>query len=409
MSDSNQNILLAVPTGALVISDRATVTSALDNPLKFSLIIPTFNEGQNIKEIVTILSGLLDRIIPDEYELIVVDDDSPDRTWELACELIPTYPQLQVMRRTTERGLSTAVIRGWQAARGEVLGVIDADLQHPPEILLQLWGEIVKGAELSVASRNVEGGGVSEWSIVRRFLSRGAQMLGLAILPEVIGRLSDPMSGYFMVRRSAIANKPLSPVGYKILIEVAARGQIRWIAETGYVFRERVAGASKVTWKQYVEYIQHLVRLRFSLWPVTRFLRFGVVGFSGVFVDLGVFYVLRTLLGIGLTRSTILSSEVAILNNFLWNDVWTFGDLSRGQEGNRKRFRRFIKFNLICLSGLIINTLIVNVLFNVFHINEYVAKLIAIAVVTFWNFWFNLKLSWRVTDTEKDYSSKPKQ
>jgi dolichol-phosphate mannosyltransferase len=399
--DSQNNLLVAVPTGSLVIRDRSTVTASLARPLKFSLIIPTFNEGQNIKEIVTILSGLLDRIIPDEYELIVVDDDSPDRTWELACELIPTYPQLRVMRRTTERGLSTAVIRGWQAARGEVLGVIDADLQHPPEILLQLWGEIVKGAELSVASRNVEGGGVSEWSVVRRFLSRGAQMLGLAILPEVIGRLSDPMSGYFMVRRSAIADKVLSPVGYKILIEVAARGQIRWIAETGYVFRERVAGASKVTWKQYIEYIQHLVKLRFSLWPVARFLRFGVVGFSGVFVDLGIFYLLRTVLHLGLTSSTILSSEVAIVNNFLWNDAWTFGDVSRGQQGNRQRLRRFIKFNLICLSGLIINTLIVNILFNVFHINEYIDKLIAIAIVTFWNFWFNLKLSWRVTDTEK--------
>lgn len=392
MTDSTDN-LLTVPIGSLLITDRSS--------LKFSLIIPTFNESQNIAALVSILSEILDRIIPDDYELIVVDDDSPDRTWELACELMPEYPQLRVMRRETERGLSTAVIRGWQAARGEILGVIDGDLQHPPEILLQLWGEITKGAELAVASRNVEGGGVSEWSIVRRFLSRGAQILGLMILPEVIGRLSDPMSGYFMVRRSAIIGKQLSPVGYKILIEVAARGQIRWIAETGYVFRERVAGASKVTWKQYIEYLQHLVKLRFSLWPVTRFLRFGVVGFSGVFVDLGVFYLVRTVLGIGLTRSAIFSSEIAIINNFLWNDLWTFGDISRQQQGTRKRLQRFLKFNLVCLAGLIINVSIVNFLFNVVGVNEYLAKLIAIAMVTFLNFWLNLKLSWRVTDTEK--------
>jgi dolichol-phosphate mannosyltransferase len=395
------NSLLIVPTGSLQISEL-NLEDCQGDALKFSLVIPTFNEGQNIQEIVSILSELLDRTIPGKYELIVVDDNSPDRTWELAYELIPNYPQLRVMRREKERGLSTAVIRGWQAARGEILGVIDADLQHPPEILLQLWEEMERGAELAVASRHVEGGGVSEWSVARRFLSRGAQMLGLIILPEVIGRLSDPMSGYFMVRRSSILNKSLSPVGYKILIEVAARGKIRWIAEVGYVFRERVAGASKVTWKQYVEYIQHLVRLRFSLWPITRFLRFGAVGFSGVFVDMGVFYLLRTMLGFGLTRSAILSSEVAIINNFLWNDVWTFGDISRHQKGKRKRLRRFLKFNIVCLSGLILNVLIVNFLFNVVHLNEYLAKLMAIAAVTFWNFWFNLKLSWRVTDTAKE-------
>ena len=212
------SLLLSNPSGSLLIPERPSSINRSQKVPRFSLIIPTYNESQNIAQIVSILSKILDRAIPADYELIVVDDDSPDRTWELACELIPDYPQLQVIRRETERGLSTAVIRGWQAARGEVLGVIDADLQHPPEILLQLWGENEKGAELAVASRNAEGGGVSEWSIVRRFLSRGAQLLGLAILPEVIGRLSDPMSGFFLVRRSAIAGKLLSPVGYKICI-----------------------------------------------------------------------------------------------------------------------------------------------------------------------------------------------
>jgi dolichol-phosphate mannosyltransferase len=394
MSDSQDDLLLSVPTGSLVISKQ----SSLGQPLKFSLVIPTFNEGQNIQEMIRISCKLLDGIIPGNYELIFVDDDSPDSTWILACKLIPDYPQLRVMRRETERGLSTAVIRGWQAARGEILGVIDGDLQHPPEILLQLWGEMEKGAELAVASRNVKGGGVSEWSVIRRFLSRGAQVLGWIILPEVIGRLSDPMSGCFMVRRSAIVDKPMSPVGYKILIEVAARGKIKWIAESGYVFRERTAGASKVTWKQYVEYLQHLVRLRFSLWPSTRFLRFGLVGFSGVFVDLGIFYFLRTDLGFALNRSSIFSSEIAIINNFLWNDLWTFADFSQRQKGNRQRLRRFLKFNLACLFGVFLNTSIVNFLFKIVHMNEYLAKLIAIAMITLLNFWLNSKLSWRVTD-----------
>jgi len=111
-----------------------------------------------------------------------------------------------------------------------------------------------------------------------------------------------------------------------------------------------------------------------------------------------VFYILRSLWGLGLTRSTILSSEVAIINNFLWNDLWTFSEIASRQRGWRKRFKRLLKFNIICLAGQIMNVILVNLLFNVFGVNEYIAKLIAIAAVTLWNFWVNLKLSWRVTD-----------
>ncbi|MEQ8540943.1 MAG: glycosyltransferase [Coleofasciculus sp. D1-CHI-01] len=402
MNVNPPNSLLPVPSGSFVVPDVTTVLSTTEErPLRFSLIIPTYKEAKNIPQIVEQLSRLLDSQLAGDYELIVVDDNSPDDTWKVALELTADYPQLRVMRRIDERGLSTAVIRGWQAARGEVLGVIDADLQHPPELLLQLWSEIQRGADLAVASRHVEGGGVSDWSIIRRLLSRGAQTIGLILLPGVIGRVSDPMSGYFMVRRQCLVGRPLSPLGYKILIEVLGRGKVPWIGEVGYVFQERQAGESKVTWKQYVEYLQHLLRLRLSLGHIGRFIRFGVVGFSGVFVDMAVFYLLREHVELGLTRSAILSAEVAILNNFLWNDVWTFGDISRHQRGWRKRLKRFLKFNLICLAGLILNVLLVNLLFNVFGINEYVSKLIAIAAVTVWNFWINLKLSWRVTDVRQ--------
>lgn len=394
--------LVPVPSGIFQISDVPTTSDiSQTTPLKLSLVLPTFNEAGNIQDIVEILSNLLDQTIPGEYELIVVDDNSPDKTWKLALELTPQYPQLRVMRRVEEKGLSTAVIRGWQVARGEILGVIDADLQHPPEVLEKLLREMERGADLAIASRHVEGGGVSEWSIVRRFLSRGAQMLGLMILPEVIGRLSDPMSGYFMVRRSAIAGKSLSPVGYKILIEVAARGKIRWLAEAGYVFRERQAGESKVTWKQYIEYLQHLLRLRLSL--SARFIQFCLVGLSGVVVDMGFLYLLSdpNTLGLPLTRSKIIAAELAIINNFLWNDFWTFGDISRYQPGKRQRLKRLIKFNVICLAGLILNVLLLNIFFNLFNLNRYIANFLAIALVTLWNFWFNLKLSWRVTEVDR--------
>lgn len=387
------NVLLPVPSGRLLIP--ATPTQP-PSSIRLSLVLPTYNESENVVALVAQLSCLLDRALGNGYELILVDDDSPDRTWEIAQALRWVYPKLQVMRRQGERGLSTAVIRGWQMARGDVLGVIDADLQHPPETLLELVAEIERGADLAIASRHVANGGVSEWSVTRRFLSRGAQVLGLLILPGVVGRVSDPMSGYFMVSRAAIADKFLDPVGYKISIEVLGRGEINRIAEVGYVFQERQEGSSKVTFKQYTEYLQHLLRLRLCRLPLRRFFRFGIVGLTGVFVDLSVFYLLRNALHGGLTISAVLSSQVAIFNNFIWNDAWTFGDLAERQAGWSHRAKRFMKFNLVCLVGVGVNAVLVNLFYYPLSMNEYVAKLLAIAVVMLWNFWMNLKLSWRV-------------
>ncbi|MEH1779217.1 MAG: glycosyltransferase [Nostoc sp.] len=414
MKTNSSNSLLIVPTGPLKISELPPNHLGISGEsIYLSLVIPTYKERDNIKNVVSILSQLLDESIPGNYELIVVDDDSPDRTWEIAQSLTTEYPQLRVMRRQQERGLSSAVIRGWQAATGNVLGVIDGDLQHPPEVLMQLLRSVEQGADLAVASRHVEGGGVSSWSVVRRFLSRGAQLLGLVILPGVLGRVSDPMSGYFMVRRSAIANATLNPVGYKILLEVIGRGKVNQVAEVGYVFRERKEGESKVTWKQYIDYIHHLVRLRLSTgrvgqlrkkvnFPVSRFLRFGLVGFSGVFVDMAILYLLSdpTTLAWPLTRSKIIAGEIAILNNFFWNDAWTFADVSARQQEWHQRLKRFLKFNAICLAGLVLNVLILNLVFNFLIHNRYIANFIAIAVATIWNFWINLKLSWRVTDVK---------
>ncbi len=405
--------LLSVPSGELRIPRLPPRAGIANQSILFSLVIPTYLEAGNIKKIVRTLTRLLDESIPGDYELIIVDDNSPDGTWEVAFSMTSEFPQLQVMRRENERGLSSAVIRGWQNSRGQILGVIDGDLQHPPHILLQLLNAIETKADLAVASRHVEGGGVSSWSFIRRLLSRGAQLLGLIILPRVTGRVSDPMSGYFMVRRSCIEDIAFNPIGYKILLEVLGRGKIDEIAEVGYVFCERQDGESKVSWKHYLDYIRHLLRLRFShekveqltqRWgfPIGKFIRFGLVGLSGVFVDMTILYLLSdpNTLALPLTRSKIIAGEIAIFNNFLWNDAWTFADVAMQQTGVKQRLKRFLKFNIICFAGLAINVLVLNLVFNFVISNRYIANLIAIAVATVWNFWVNLKLSWRVTQVK---------
>jgi dolichol-phosphate mannosyltransferase len=136
--------------------------------------------------------------------------------------------------------------------------------------------------------------------------------------------------------------------------------------------------------------------------PVNRFVRFGVVGLSGVVVDMGLLFLLSdpSMLGWGLTRSKLIAAELAIINNFIWNDTWTFRDIASHQRGFRHRLQRFAKFQLICLGGLVLNTVLLNLQFNLLGMNRYLANAVAIGIVTGWNFWLNFKLSWRAADPE---------
>jgi dolichol-phosphate mannosyltransferase len=259
---------------------------------------------------------------------------------------------------------------------------------------------MARGADLAVASRHIEGAGVSDWSMARRIVSRFAQVIGLVLLPEVTARVSDPMSGYFMISRSCLEGRELHPLGYKILIEVLGRGRVRWISEVPYTFRERVEGSSKVSNQIYLEYFQHLLRIRVYLLKTSSAVRFCIVGLSGVVIDMTLLYLLSDprMLHWGLTRSKILAAEAALFNNFVWNDLWTFRHISMQQTGFAQRAKRFLKFNALCSVGLAINVLILNVEFNRFHMNRYLANLIAIMIATIWNYGANLRLNWRVTE-----------
>lgn len=378
--------------------DPQSVPDALD----LSLVLPTYNEASNITPLVEQLIASLDAVPGLTYEIIVVDDDSPDRTWERALELAHRFPQVRALRRQGERGLSTAVLRGWQLARGQIFGVMDSDLQHPPETVVALWRAMKHGADVAVASRYIDGGGVSDWSVPRRMVSRCAQMIGLVMVPEVTGKVSDPMSGYFMIRREALEGRELRPVGYKILMEVLARGDIGKISEVPYIFQEHPERASKLSAEVFSQYIKHLTRLRIYLLKNSSFVRFCIVGTSGTLIDTAMLYLLSdpSTLGWGLTRSKIIAAELALTNNFIWNDRWTFGKLTSHQSGFRQRFRRFVKFNLLCSVGIIMNLIILNIGFNVFHMNRYIANLSAILLVTFWNYNTNRKLSWRTAAKE---------
>lgn len=225
---------------------------------RVSVVIPTYNESSNV---LAIVDRCLESLAGMPFEVIVVDDDSPDGTWRLARETYLADDRVQVIRRVDERGLGTAVSRGLDEADGQVCAVIDADLQHPPEALPDLVEAFEPGVDLVVASRYHEAGEIEGWSRWRRLVSRGATLLAKVALPETRS-LRDPLSGFFAVRRSAVEDVDLTPNGYKILLEVLTACEYDRVVEVPYAFRQRERGTSKLSADEYVNFLVHLARLR---------------------------------------------------------------------------------------------------------------------------------------------------
>jgi dolichol-phosphate mannosyltransferase len=210
-----------------------------------SIVVPTYNEAQTVPVLARRLSAALRGR---EWELIVVDDGSPDGTAAVAATLAPELP-VRVVRRPGKLGLASAVMDGWTEARGEILVVMDADLSHPPESVPALVDALGGDADMAVGSRYVRGGGTVDWPLRRRIVSRVACLMGNALVP-----VRDATSGFFAVRRAVIEGVRLNPIGFKIGFEVIARGRHRRVVEVPYTFRDREHGASKFGTREILNY-----------------------------------------------------------------------------------------------------------------------------------------------------------
>jgi dolichol-phosphate mannosyltransferase len=226
---------------------------------KLAMVIPTLHEAANIRVVIERIRCSLDPLgIP--YELIVVDDNSGDGTDELVREMAAGDRRVRFLSRSQERGLGGAVICGWEHSDAEVLGVIDADLQHPPELLPQLWKAMEAGSDVVLASRYTLKRKRPQWHPVRHLLSRLA--IGMTWPLQKRGLyVRDPMSGFFLVRRSCIKNIALQTRGFKILLEILVRADIRSVAEVPFTFGRRRAGRSKANAKVGLDYLFLLGRL----------------------------------------------------------------------------------------------------------------------------------------------------
>jgi dolichol-phosphate mannosyltransferase len=226
---------------------------------KLALVIPTLREAENLPGLLNHVRSILDPVGID-YEIIVVDDDSRDGTEEIVSAINKEDPRVRLLVRKGERGLSGAILCGWRQTSASILGVMDADLQHPPELLSKLIAAILAGSDLAIGSRYVAGGRLGNWNPVRKFLSAAAVWATWPIQRAGL-RAKDPMTGYFLVRRECIDGIQFQPSGFKLLLEILVRGHLRSVVELPLEFGQRAQGVSKANFKVGWDYAKLLARL----------------------------------------------------------------------------------------------------------------------------------------------------
>ena len=364
-----------------------------DDPLPcatidLSIVVPTFNESNNIRELIARLERTLADI---RWELVFVDDNSADGTSRLVREIARRDSRVRCLQRIGRRGLSSACIEGMFATSAPTIAVMDADLQHDEGILPSLFEEIQKnGADVAIGTRYTAGGSVGEWDERRAAFSRIATRVGNRVLKQ---RVSDPMSGFFMLRREVLENcvSRLSAVGFKILLDILASTQAPLrIAEVPYTFRDRFAGESKLDGMVVWEYGMLLADKTIGRYVPVRFVMFALIGGLGVFVHLAVLTLLHNVLSLGFTLAQSIATGMAMVFNFAINNVLTYRDRRlRGWAWSKG----LLSFVAACSIGALANVGIATYLF-VNKTQWILAALAGVMVGAVWNYAVTQLYTW---------------
>lgn len=348
--------------------------------MEFSIIIPSRNEGTNVETMVSRILNTLGAV--GSYEILFVDD-STDDTPEILARLSRRDSRVRYIHRQDGTGLGTAVLEGFRRAAGQWFIVMDADLQHPPEVLADVIREMRQGeAEVIIPSRFVPGGSDGGLNLWRKFVSWTARMMARILIGSV-RPITDPTSGFFAVRREVAESAELDPIGWKILLEILVRCRYTRVTELPYAFQARDLGSSKFNLKEQWHYLLHLFRLVRSSEPDFRFWKFCMVGGSGVAVNFLV-YVPLVKAGLSVGYAYAIATLTAILNNFVWNNLFTWT-----HDKNDRIWYRIFKFFTVSLCGLAISGFAVTASHNWLGLHYVLSGLIGIGISTGWNFYLN--------------------
>ena len=358
-----------------------------------TVIIPTYNESLTICKTITDIDYILKRT-PITFEILVVDDNSPDGTAQFVKELDPIY-HARVHVRTSHPGLSDSVVEGFNLARGKVIAVVDSDASHDFTKIPEMYNEIIKGSDIVIGSRYCKGGGIKNWPLKRRIISLGATFFSKILFPYV----TDPVSGFFTVRKSLVDRAPLKPRGYKILLEILGKSYWRKFKEIPYTFTNRKSGESKLRAGTILDFVLQLIDIsKFpgrSLDEVRKMKRFLIVGITGVFTNTIILAILKES-GVPLIGASFLATECAIIGNFILNDKWTFSK----EKTSKPWLHRLITFNGISVGGMVI-TITVLVILSTMGVNYLLGNLVGIIIAFAFNFLMNRKITWAVNSSPK--------
>jgi dolichol-phosphate mannosyltransferase len=362
--------------------------AALAGP-EISVVIPTFNESGNIAELVRRIAATL---ADDAWEVVVVDDDSTDGTADIVDALARRDHRVRCIRRIGRRGLSSACIEGFLSSSAPYLAVIDGDLQHDESLLAAMLDRLRGGeVDVVVGSRYVKGGGVGDWDPRRAQLSRLSTALAKRTLRVV---LSDPMSGFFALRREVVHDlvRDLSGVGFKILLDIFATAPrpLR-VCELPYEFRARQAGESKVDGMVALDFLTLLLQKRVGRFIPSRFIYFSLVGGTGVLVHLAVLSIAYKGLATPFWASQTVATVAAMLGNFTLNNLITYRDQ---RLSGLAWWRGLLTFSVACSVGAAANVGVASYIFGG-GIGWLPSALAGIVVGTVWNYATTAFYVWR--------------
>ena len=357
-----------------------------------SVIIPTFKERDNIVELLRAINNTLS-YYNINGEIIVVDDNSPDGTAKFAETVAKTNPNIRVIVRTEDKGLSQSVVEGFRQAQSDIFIVMDSDFSHPIACVSKFYKKIKEGYDIVIGSRYMKDGEIKGWGAKRKVISSGATFLARVMFPNI----TDPVSGLFAIHRDVIKDAPLRPSGYKILTEILGKGTYHNVAEIPYKFVNRKKGSSKLGFSQIFEYavqvldlVAHAATHRNNIvWhEIVCATKFAVVGTSGVVINLGMLYAIVEGLGLNYMVAGVLAIEASILSNFYFNDRWTFHDVK-----TKPLKQRIYLFHLVSVGGMIINLAVLFTLttLGLWYIQ---AQFIGILIAFTWNFVVNRRKTW---------------
>jgi dolichol-phosphate mannosyltransferase len=367
-------------------------------PLQLAVVLPTLNERANLHPLVERLDAALAGIA---WEAIIVDDNSPDGTADEARAISLRDPRIRVIQRINRRGLASAAIEGMLATAAPIVAVMDADHQHDPRLLPDMLAALERGeCDIAVASRFAEGASTEAWGRPDRVKASG---IANALARKLTGvQLSDPMSGYFMLRAATLRADAhrLSGVGFKILLDILATvdAPLR-VREFPLSFAARAAGESKLDRTIVFEFLVGLYDRWLGRIVPTRFALFGTIGAAGVLVHMSVLAVFLTIFG-GTFKGHLISAFelgqttaalVAMTFNFVLNNALTYAD--KRLTGFLPLLRGWAKFGLTCSVGLLANVGVAAVLVR-FGVHEYPAAITGIIVGSVWNFALSSKFVW---------------